>query len=47
MVLVVGTTGSGAFTTLASMIAHRNRHQTGRADGCGDLALGEDRGMLR
>jgi len=29
MVLVVGTTGSGKSTTLASMIAHRNRHQTG------------------
>ncbi|MFE8072495.1 PilT/PilU family type 4a pilus ATPase [Marinobacteraceae bacterium S3BR75-40.1] len=29
LVLVVGATGSGKSTTLAAMIEHRNRHQTG------------------
>lgn len=29
LILVVGTTGSGKSTTLASMIDHRNQHQTG------------------
>ena len=29
LILVVGTTGSGKSTTLASMIDHRNHHQTG------------------
>lgn len=29
LILIVGTTGSGKSTTLASMIDHRNEHQTG------------------